>query len=238
MQSDHKSQTMIHVQNINASVAESKAPAEVFAPRPYRPITTRELVNFCGDVPAEEVRQELAAMLGSRDFPCSERNRRVLQYIVECALQGRWDDITAYNIATRVYERGEDFDVVKDPIVRIEMSRLRRDMEMYYLKAGRRSPLRFSIPKGRYFPQVVRATAVRPAAESATASPFLVSVLRASLAAWSGAPDAASAAWQDLLLADPALLSNLHESVAREVGDEEVTKMIVEGVLRAARNKT
>ena len=67
-----------------------------------------------------------------------------------------------------------------------------------------------------------------------TASPFLISVLRTSLLAWSGAP-AAAAAWQDLLLADPNLLANLQTSVVSEVGDDEVAKLIVEGVLRAAR---
>lgn len=109
---------------------------------------------------------------------------------------------------------------------------------MYYLKAGRLSPLRFSIPKGRYFPKVARAVPARAASDEAPAGPFLVSVLRASLCAWSGAQDAAAAAWQDLLLADPALLANLHASVVREVGDKEVAKMIVEGVLRAARKTT
>ena len=119
------------------------------------------------------------------------------------------------------------------------MARLRRDLELYYLKSGARNPLRLSIPKGRYLPKVTRAlahAATMPSGGS-TASPFLVSVLRTSLLAWSGAPNAA-AAWQDLLLADPNLLANLQTSVVREVGDDEVAGLIVEGVLRAARRST
>ena len=224
---------MINLENANTLVTASES-----SERLTRSVWTRRPGNFGEGLPVEEIRRELSLMLASADFTASERNRRVLQYVVECALQERVQDISAYHIATRVYGRGEKFDAVKDPIVRIEISRLRRDLEMYYLKAGRLSPLRFSIPKGRYFPKVARVVPVRPTSDKASASPFLVSVLRASLCAWSGAQDAAAAAWQDLLLADPALLENLHASVIREVGDEEVTKMIVEGVLRAARKTT
>jgi hypothetical protein len=105
------------------------------------------------------------------------------------------------------------------------------------LKGGGGRALRISIPKGAYFPQVTRATPSPTMADGAPASPFLVAVLRTSLLAWSGAPNAA-AAWQDLLLADPNLLANLQTSVIREVGDDEVAKLIVEGVLRAARRTT
>lgn len=224
---------MINMDNTNTLVAAPEP-----CKRPARAIWIRSTENFGEGLPVEEIRRELALMLASPDFAASERNRRVLQYIVECALQEKEEDITAYNIATRVYGRGDTFDAVQDPIVRIEISRLRRDLEMYYLKAGRLSPVRFSIPKGRYLPKVVRVVPTGAASDEASVSPFLVSVLRASLCAWSGSQDAAAAAWQDLLLADPALLANLHASVVREVGDEEVTKMIVEGVLRAARKTT
>jgi hypothetical protein len=190
------------------------------------------------DIPREEILAELDRIVASADFRASERNRRVLQYVVRCALEGREAEINAHAIATRVYGRPETFNSLKDPIVRIEMARLRRDLEMYYLKSGARNPLRLSIPKGRYLPKVTQAS-TRGEALSAggTAHPFLVSVLRTSLLAWSGSP-AAAAAWQDLLLADPNLLANLHGAVLREVGDEEVTKLVVEGVLRAARRTT
>lgn len=192
-----------------------------------------------GEIPADEILAELDRIVGSADFRASERNRRVLQYLVRCALEGRELDITAYKIATHVYGRPETFNALKDPIVRIEMARLRRDLEMYYLKSGRANPLRLNIPKGRYVPTLTRAgEAGAEPGDASTASPFLLSVLRAALCACSGAGAAAAAAWQDLLLADPNLLANLQDSVRREVGDEEVTRLIVEGVLRAARQTT
>jgi adenylate cyclase len=39
-----------------------------------------------------------------------------------------------------------------DPIVRIEVGRLRRDLERYYLAEGRDDPIPIIIPEGRYAP--------------------------------------------------------------------------------------
>lgn len=186
-------------------------------------------------IPPGEIRHELARIISSPDFAASPRNRRALEYLVQCYLEGREDQLTAYHIATRIFNRPPTFDRIKDPIVRIEMAGLRRHLEMYYLKSGARNPLRISIPKGGYVPRVTRRVGPEPSSEGATCSPFLVLVLRAALFAWSGLKSEASAAWQDVLRTDPSLLANLHGAVLREIGDEEVTRLIVEGVLHAAR---
>lgn len=193
---------------------------------------------FGPGISPQEIRGEVARVVASEDFPASARNRRVLEYVVESTLQGLAWEVTAYNIATRVYGRSKGFEPRKDPIVRIEMAHLRRDLETYYLKSGRGNPLRLGIPKGGYHPKVTRPLPDAGNGGSVPVSPFIVSVLRAALCAWSGAGSAAAAAWQDLLLADPNMLANLHGSVRREVADEEVAGLIVEGVLRSARQTT
>lgn len=225
---------MIHLENPNTQLVPSQAPT---IPSPVtRPDA---LPGALAEFPREEVLAELDRIVGSADFRASERNRRVLQYLVRCSLDGREGEISAYNIATRVYGRPASFNPYKDPIVRIEMARLRRDLELYYLKSGVRNPLRISVPKGRYLPKVLRAAPHHEARSpvDAAPSPFLVSVLRASLLAWSGAPHAA-AAWQDLLLTDPHQLADWPAVVARQVGDEEVAGLIIEGVRRAAQSAT
>jgi adenylate cyclase len=105
-----------------------------------------------GDL-ATDARAELARLLGSPDFPATERNRRFLTYAVEKELAGQHQEITATLVATQVFGRKEGFDPNKDPIVRIEAGKLRRDLETYYLKAGRNNPLRISLPKGGYRPR-------------------------------------------------------------------------------------
>ena len=80
-----------------------------------------------------------------------------LRYIVEEALAGRADRIKAYNIATAVFGRDEEFDPQSDPIVRVEAGRLRRALERYYLTAGQDDPVRISDSEGLLHTRVRRA---------------------------------------------------------------------------------
>ena len=102
-----------------------------------------------------EPRAELARVLASRDFPASPRNREFLRHVVEKVLSGHDGRIEAYEVGTKVFGRPESFDPITDPIVRIEAGKLRRDLETYYLKEGRRNPLRIELPKGGYRPVFV-----------------------------------------------------------------------------------
>jgi len=51
-----------------------------------------------------------------------------------------------------VFGREESFDPQTDPVVRLEAGRLRRDLERYYLTAGRDDPILIEVPKGAYVP--------------------------------------------------------------------------------------
>ena len=101
---------------------------------------------------AADARAELDRIVQSTDFPATDRNRKFLTYVVENELAGRPEEITPILLGQRVLLRDENFNPNKDPIVRIEAGKLRRDLETYYLKSGRRNPLRISIPKGGYRP--------------------------------------------------------------------------------------
>ena len=110
-----------------------------------------EVSKASGDL-AADARAELDRLLKSKDFPATERNRKFLSYVVEKELAGLHGEIKAALLGVGVFGRAENFDPNKDPIVRIEAGKLRRDLETYYLKAGRRNPLRISLPKGGYRP--------------------------------------------------------------------------------------
>ena len=90
--------------------------------------------------------------MASGAFPASARRRKLLEYVVEQTLAGRGDRLKAYDLAVCVLGRDAGFDPQGDPIVRIEASRLRRDLEHYYLTDGRDDPIRITIPKGHYVP--------------------------------------------------------------------------------------
>jgi adenylate cyclase len=105
-----------------------------------------------------EVLEQLARIFESRDFDASPRSRGFLRYIVEEALAGRQERLTQAAIATKVFDRREDFDPTVDPIVRIQAGRLRRSLERYYLLAGPGDPVRIELPRGGYVPVMRRTT--------------------------------------------------------------------------------
>ena len=106
-----------------------------------------------GGPTAAEMQAELRRVIESKDFPATARNRAFLQYVVEREMSGEGESISAYAVATAVFGRSELFNSLLDPIVRIEAGKLRRDLETYYLKSGRRNPLRITIPRGAYRPR-------------------------------------------------------------------------------------
>lgn len=82
----------------------------------------------------------------------SERQRNLLRYLVTEELEGRGDRLKAFSIATDVFGRSADFDAQQDSIVRVEIGRLRKSLELYYATGGRSDQVRFRIDKGRYRP--------------------------------------------------------------------------------------
>lgn len=120
--------------------------------------SSTSLVPTTGDL-AADARAALQRLLESPDFPATERNRRFLAFIVEQELDGQGAEVSAYSVGTRIFGRKEGFDPNHDPIVRIEATKLRRDLETYYLKSGASDPIRIGVPKGAYRPSFSYAAA-------------------------------------------------------------------------------
>lgn len=121
--------------------------------------------------PEADIRAQLQRILASPDFAVPERSRRLLDYVVTETLAGRATRLKAYSIATEVLGRADDFDPQRDPIVRIEAARLRRELEHYYLTTGHADPIIVSIPKGGYVPSFTSRLPAAPLEPPATASP-------------------------------------------------------------------
>ena len=119
----------------------------------------------------DEVRDQLARILGSPEFVVPERARGFLRYLVEQTLAGHADRLKGYTIATAVFERDASFDAQADPVVRTEAGRLRRALERYYLVAGQADPVLIEVPKGGYVPIFSRRAAPAPKSPAAEAQP-------------------------------------------------------------------
>ncbi|MEO1018379.1 MAG: Wzy polymerase domain-containing protein [Pseudomonadota bacterium] len=103
-------------------------------------------------IPSASIDEALDRILASDGFTSSERRRGLLRYVVGQACADRADGLTARAIAVATLGRDADFDPQTDPIVRLEISRLRRDLDKYYRTEGQNDPLRIIIPKGQYRP--------------------------------------------------------------------------------------
>lgn len=135
------------------------------------------------------VLEELHRALEVGFADASERQRKLLGYLVGEELEGRGDRLKAYSIATQVLGRPADFDAQQDSIVRVEVGRLRRSLEYYYLTAGAGAPVVIAIPKGQYRPVFQRAEMALPAPLAPQAPP---APLAAPLADPLAAPPVAS----------------------------------------------
>lgn len=88
-------------------------------------------------------------------FGASERQLALLRYLVTEELSGRGENLKAYSIGADVLGRGTRFDPGQDAIVRVEIGRLRKSLDLYFATKGRDEPLRILIEKGNYRPRFI-----------------------------------------------------------------------------------
>jgi Tol biopolymer transport system component len=120
-----------------------------------------------GPVSQDALESHLRRVLGSVTFRSADRSRRLLEFIVRETLEGRAERLKDYTLGAEALGRGEQFDPRTDPIARVEASRLRSRLEVYYATEGAADEVRIVVPKGGYVPAFeVRAAAAAPAAPS------------------------------------------------------------------------
>jgi serine/threonine-protein kinase len=110
-------------------------------------------VTTNGSIPEPAaVRSELERVLASKPFSSAQRASALLRFIVEETLEGRADRLKEYTLGADALGRGPEFDPRVDPIARVEASRLRQRLELYYATEGARDTVVIALPKGGYAP--------------------------------------------------------------------------------------
>jgi len=110
---------------------------------------------------AESIRAHLDSILASPSFSGAWRQQRLLRFLVEAAIQGRTADLKEYSLGVEVFDKGEAFDPRLDPIVRVEVSRLRTRLKKYYDAEGKNDPVRVVLPRGSYVPLILEPTGIK-----------------------------------------------------------------------------
>lgn len=129
------------------------------------------------------IRSQVEKILRSDAFLRSKRMQRFLSFAVDQALKGSSDSLKERPIAHFVFDKEESFDPCLDPIVRIEIGRLRSRLRRYYVEEGSADILRIAFPKRSYIPTFrrlesgVSSISAQVPAPAPTAVPRAIAIL-------------------------------------------------------------
>jgi len=103
-------------------------------------------------VASSAVLEHLEKVLSSEVFRTAGRSSKLLRFLVEETVAGRADRLKDYTLGAVALGRGDSFDPRIDPIARVEASRLRSRLDLYYATDGATDPVVILLPKGGYVP--------------------------------------------------------------------------------------
>lgn len=109
--------------------------------------------------PREQIRRQVQRILRSIAFRNAHTLQHLLQFLVAQGCGPDPETLKESTIGVGVFNRPADFDPKTDPVVRVQVHRLRQKLQEYYETDGRQDPVLIDIPKGTYLPvfqEVVR----------------------------------------------------------------------------------
>ncbi len=124
----------------------------------------------------DNVRAHLEKIRNSEPFVRSLRIQKLLEFLVESVLAEHQDRLKETVIGIEVFDRSPDYDPKTDPVVRVEMRRLRSKLSEYYLREGQSDEVLIWLEKGSYVPSLVQradstASSTRPEREEIRTTP-------------------------------------------------------------------
>lgn len=97
-----------------------------------------------------ECLEELDRLVRAGALEAGSRGYALLTYLIDHHFSAGPDvPMKAFSIAIDVLNRSSSFDPTQDSIVRVEVGRLRKLLDMYFRGPGGSDPIHFSIPRGQ-----------------------------------------------------------------------------------------
>lgn len=109
-----------------------------------------------------QLSRELDYLCASSWFSNKPQMKRLLEYLVSHALSADEKPFDQRAIAIEGLGRGDDFDPAENPLVRIEVGRLRRLLNKAYLEDHKR-PFMITVPLRQYRPEIIQPSLPSPA---------------------------------------------------------------------------
>ena len=105
-----------------------------------------------GAPPRDECRHQVQRVLQSAGFHSASMLQQLLRYLAQKAFDPNAETLKEYTIGVEALSRPMDFDPKADPIVRVQIHRLRQKLKEYYDADGLHDCIVIEIPKGQYLP--------------------------------------------------------------------------------------
>jgi len=105
-----------------------------------------------GAPPRDECQQQVQRVLLSASFHNASMLQLLLRYLVQKTFHPSTEALKEYTIGIEALNRPLDFDPKVDPIVRVQIHRLRQKLKEYYDSDGLHDSIVIEIPKGQYLP--------------------------------------------------------------------------------------
>ena len=135
-------------------------------------------------VPPSLCHDQVRHIVGSETFRTAPTLQLLLRFLAAKVLDERAQEIKEYTIGVEALGRRQDFDPKTDPIVRVQVYRLRQKLKEYYDLEGSQDSVLVDIPRGHYLPRFEPmsplASGLRPITEPEHDDVFLAATAAAS----------------------------------------------------------
>jgi hypothetical protein len=102
--------------------------------------------------PRDECQKQVRRVLQSASFHNASMLQQLLRYLAEKKFAPGAETLKEYTIGVEALSRSADFDPKVDPIVRVQIHRLRQKLKEYYDSEGLHDAIVILIPKGQHLP--------------------------------------------------------------------------------------
>jgi hypothetical protein len=103
---------------------------------------------------AAALRQHLRSIIESHAFKGSRRCQEFLQFVVDRALGGHFDDLKERVLGVELFDRSPSYDTGDDAIVRVTACDVRKRLHQFYAQFDGAPEFRIELPPGSYIPEI------------------------------------------------------------------------------------
>jgi hypothetical protein len=129
-----------------------------------------KVIEFVPHAPA--IRVQTQRVIGSSAFSGSKRSQQFLQFVVDNALDGHFDELKERTLGAKLFGREPAYNTNDDAIVRVTACDVRKRLNQFYAGSGPWD-FRIELPPGSYIPEFRRISPVIGSQPQSVASPEL-----------------------------------------------------------------